>query len=331
MHNFNPRSSCEERRYRRVLCRCDCDFNPRSSCEERPAQRHDSQRAGTNFNPRSSCEERLLTPCAHPSRRYFNPRSSCEERPTALLVCPSFPLFQSTLLMRGATLAPSTCRRYADHFNPRSSCEERPAAPASRPPARDISIHAPHARSDRRFHQLLIRAISISIHAPHARSDRASCRSARRGRHFNPRSSCEERLMPSYSKFQTILFQSTLLMRGATQKFELGYFDTLISIHAPHARSDRRSRWLTTSQSAFQSTLLMRGATYALTVRAPGEQISIHAPHARSDAAARDRNAVLHISIHAPHARSDMMSTRSARTSSNFNPRSSCEERPDWD
>ena len=116
-------------------------------------------------------------------------------------------------------------------------------------------------------------------------------------------------------------------MRGATQKFELGYFDTLISIHAPHARSDRRSRWLTTSQSAFQSTLLMRGATYALTVRAPGEQISIHAPHARSDAAARDRNAVLHISIHAPHARSDMMSTRSARTSSNFNPRSSCEER----
>ena len=56
--------------------------------------------------------------------------------------------------------------------------------------------------------------------------------------------------------------------------------------------------------------------------------ISIHAPHARSDPDAQSQALHRAISIHAPHARSDMMSTRSARTSSNFNPRSSCEERP---
>ena len=57
---------------------------------------------------------------------------------------------------------------------------------------RKISIHAPHARSDE---GIVIRPIEpiISIHAPHARSD------------FNFQSSA---FFP--------VFQSTLLMRGAT-------------------------------------------------------------------------------------------------------------------
>ena len=57
-------------------------------------------------------------------------------------------VFQSTLLMRGATRRQSTGTDEADNFNPRSSCEERrPLVPHNRLNI-PISIHAPHARSD---------------------------------------------------------------------------------------------------------------------------------------------------------------------------------------
>ena len=61
-------------------------------------------------------------------------------------------------------------------------------------PHQHISIHAPHARSDvqDRHRQILFR---ISIHAPHARSDL---------------------LMSARSSLCSSIFQSTLLMRGAT-------------------------------------------------------------------------------------------------------------------
>ena len=57
--------------------------------------------------------------------------------------------------------------------------------------------------------------------------------------YFNPRSSCEERLNPFSCIILSIQFQSTLLMRGATRerRIEVAPFD--ISIHAPHARSDK--------------------------------------------------------------------------------------------
>ena len=57
-----------------------------------------------------------------------------------------------------------------------------------------------------------------------------------------------------------MLFQSTLLMRGATTSGETMYDPTMISIHAPHARSDAIAENLQ-DPSLFQSTLLMRGAT----------------------------------------------------------------------
>ena len=56
----------------------------------------------------------------------------------------------------------------------------------------------------------------------------------------------------------------------------------------------------------FQSTLLMRGAT-------PGRRWPCGRPC---------------ISIHAPHARSDLRSNLTHLPFANFNPRSSCEERP---
>ena len=55
----------------------------------------------------------------------FNPRSSCEERPCRNELVIRYNRFQSTLLMRGATLKASAIEAVTLHFNPRSSCEER--------------------------------------------------------------------------------------------------------------------------------------------------------------------------------------------------------------
>ena len=155
--------------------------------------------------------------------------------------------FQSTLLMRGATSVLEFSKIATLEFQ--STLLMRGATRDADAPAvvfASISIHAPHARSD----SLSIKrtcACLISIHAPHARSDRR-----RRGGkpcppYFNPRSSCEERLPTSDLGYHaTVVFQSTLLMRGAT---------VLASMAVALAE--------------FQSTLLMRGAT-RLHLRPPG-------------------------------------------------------------
>ena len=60
--------------------------------------------ARLNFNPRSSCEERPGRLSLNGNRGYFNPRSSCEERLTTARCSAGSQRFQSTLLMRGATI-----------------------------------------------------------------------------------------------------------------------------------------------------------------------------------------------------------------------------------
>ena len=72
-------------------------------------------------------------------------------------------------------------------------------------------------------------------------------------------------------------------MRGATKAQDLSDAAELISIHAPHARSDTRSMRRPFDASTFQSTLLMRGATLLQVDGGTKDKISIHAPHARSD------------------------------------------------
>ena len=147
--------------------------------------------------------------------------------------------FQSTLLMRGATAGTCRRKRRRSNFNPRSSCEERPLCLVSSCRHPPISIHAPHARSD---------VCGASPMWPNHRN-------------FNPRSSCEERPLFRWLHLIDLLFQSTLLMRGATSLSLLKndgryYFNPRssceerrrqcrqahtqadISIHAPHARSD---------------------------------------------------------------------------------------------
>ena len=167
-------------------------------------------------------------------------------------------------------------------FNPRSSCEERREG-EKLAGCINISIHAPHARSDARS-RCRPAYEPISIHAPPARSDEAFMLFIWVYDDFNPRSSCEERpaLSCSLSRLP-------------------------ISIHAPHARSDWGvSNTVNNLYEVFQSTLLMRGATWILGYYGYTKDISIHAPHARSDGTIFAR----------------------LRPKSNFNPRSSCEERP---
>ena len=101
----------------------------------------------------------------------------------------------------------------------------------------------------------------ISIHAPHARSDLERFDSSPEGQ----------------------IFQSTLLMRGATRAAETPALYPML----------------------FQSTLLMRGATRCCNNQPVEPHISIHAPHARSDVKLRNGRPAALISIHAPHARSD--------------------------
>ena len=57
-----------------------------------------------HFNPRSSCEERQRGGRYVSDTRHFNPRSSCEERRKVIEGKDIYPQFQSTLLMRGATV-----------------------------------------------------------------------------------------------------------------------------------------------------------------------------------------------------------------------------------
>ena len=149
----------------------------------------------------------------------FNPRSSCEERPPAGSRISCYKISIHAPHARSDDSIGSSAKR-TTHFNPRSSCEERPPKFQCEDDAAQISIHAPHARSDLR---------QSSCSAPDI--------------YFNPRSSCEERPEETSAlAFSLSLFQSTLLMRGATEARNREYGKNLkISIHAPHARSDART------------------------------------------------------------------------------------------
>ena len=109
-----------------------------------------------------------------------------------------------------------------------------------------ISIHAPHARSDRPESLCLIHPLSISIHAPHARSDDG---------------------VDNLSIYDMISIHAPHA-RSDCFKFVPKPSTLRISIHAPHARSDCTPIGQQDDTSGFQSTLLMRGATPSLTTGA---------------------------------------------------------------
>ena len=125
--------------------------------------------------------------------------------------------------------------------------------------------------------------------------------------YFNPRSSCEERRVNA---------GDNVVWNG-------------ISIHAPHARSDMAYVALTLSAAYFNPRSSCEERLAHLLAGEGRPPISIHAPHARSDVGKIYWRHQKEISIHAPHARSDATTFCMDAVVSNFNPRSSCEERPD--
>ena len=148
------------------------DFNPRSSCEERRGRLVKWHRRGRYFNPRSSCEERRLSSlvlCRDADISIHAPHARSDLPTICELIGKD--KFQSTLLMRGATIPGGIPVRRTCSFQ--STLLMRGAT----------KVHS--GRCIRRL---------ISIHAPHARSDKRDGGRVFGAQDFNPRSSCEERL-----------------------------------------------------------------------------------------------------------------------------------------
>ena len=151
----------------------------------------------------------------------------------------------------------------------------------------------------------------------------------RRGRYFNPRSSCEERRESCAYYDNCLKFQSTLLMRGATRSGPRGY--TGYSNFNPRSSCEERLDVAVNRVFGFgfQSTLLMRGATDAAAIliilcnRFQSTLLMRGAtrPSCTPDASASDFNPRSSCEER-PGVQKDHATRR------DFNPRSSCEERP---
>ena len=235
-------------------------------------------------------------------QKYFNPHSPCGERLE----------YQRKDMIHV-------------YFNPHSPCGERHAARDSRfeqvisihtplagsdeytlssSSTEPISIHTPLAGSDAHEVTYLV-VVVISIHTPLAGSDPAVW----------------------VSIIATLLFQSTLPLRGATHRTAIALGRNHISIHTPLAGSDSLMpsciiAWLFQSTlplrgathterngsllTLFQSTLPLRGATVAL--RRDGviqEHFNPHSPCGERLQQILDKANALLISIHTPLAGSD--------------------------
>ena len=88
-----------------------------------------------------------------------------------------------------------------------------------------------------------------------------ACIQTKPHRNFNPHSPCGERRHQLLLIRCRALFQSTLPMRGATAAVVSAGTLPSISIHTPHAGSDRGDDLPACPVGRFQSTLPMRGAT----------------------------------------------------------------------
>ena len=110
----------------------------------------------------------------------------------------------------------------------------------------------------------------------------------------------------SANTLPSLLFLSTLPVRGATSLLLLDLGQVVISIHAPREGSDPLPCTDGGLPVPFLSTLPVRGATPAGFDVWPEELISIHAPREGSDwAICRSNSPECLISIHAPREGSD--------------------------
>ena len=145
----------------------------------------------------------------------------------------------------------------------------------------------------------------VSTHAPLAGSDGYGRTSCRESPCFNPRSPCGERRRHHRTMSRWCGFQPTLPLRGATAADPRGAPLGVVSTHAPLAGSDGHAR-----------------------EAQDHEAVSTHAPLAGSDKGQRVRHRLHHVSTHAPLAGSDSPPASWPPSSSRFNPRSPCGERP---
>ena len=214
LRNFNPRSSCEERR---DLHRCGgqhcisihapharSDRCPSIVCPNRTHISIHAPHARSDYGIWLSTDNRIISIHAPHARSDF----------LCPLIYRQHGRFQSTLLMRGATLTSATGVDICSYFNPRSSCEERPAR---RLGDRAIALFQS---------TLLMRGAT--------RSPSRSALTIRFQSTLLMRGATKQAIY----LVTTAGFQSTLLMRGATSFLLSAPASESISIHAPHARSD---------------------------------------------------------------------------------------------
>ena len=133
--------------------------------------------------------------------------------------------FLSTLSLRRATAEMPGKGKGKTNFYPRSPCGERLKAAEFRAKAREISIHALLAESDR-IRRDGTRTYEISIHALLAESDLPCLSSWDRLTNFYPRSPCGERRGHRGVRGGRRKFLSTLSLRRATAKVHktVGHF-----------------------------------------------------------------------------------------------------------
>ena len=152
---------------------------------------HSGASSNDNFNPRASCEARL-PPALNPfPRRVFQSTRLLRGATMTCGIVYSTCLFQSTRLLRGATAGLSFLGAQRQFQSTRllRGATWRSTCGGAR---HDISIHAPLARRDM-LQSICWQYVFISIHAPLARRDRCGSLSAMSLQYFNPRASCEAR------------------------------------------------------------------------------------------------------------------------------------------
>ena len=189
----------------------------------------------------------------------------------------------------------------------------------------------------------------ISIHAPLAGSDNCGKRSWTTSVYFNPRSPCGERPYGVIVGFLLFLFQSTLPLRGATNRLGTSNRNAIFQSTLP-LRGATNCGLLPAGWRVFQSTLPLRGATFLslasvscryFNPRSPcGERHTTFGmlvvsttfqstlPLRGATTSSLPSPSSMAISIHAPLAGSDFGFRFGFRFGLDLNPRSPCGERP---
>ena len=132
------------------------------------------------------------------------------------------------------------CNIFVLNFYPRSPCGERLAAHSPTPRAA-INFYPRSPCGERHNNHGREKPLwSISIHALLAESDRLAVCMCAISLNFYPRSPCGERRLPTALRTPHHKFLSTLSLRRATELLPKRLGNTLISIHALLAESDKR-------------------------------------------------------------------------------------------